>query len=53
MDERINQILAEAKKAPKRSYSIYTHFSRLIYDLGLDWKSNERALKKLADILKV
>ena len=51
--KQLDQIFAEAKKAQKRSYAVYSSFSNRIFDLGLDHRSGETALKKLAKILKV
>mgnify|MGYP007115391730 CR=1 FL=1 len=51
--EALNKILTEARKAPKYSYSVYSGFARRIFNLGLDHKSGERALIKLAQILRV
>lgn len=50
---RVKEILNCAKKAPKRSYAVYSHFSNQIFDVGLDWKSGEKALQQLANILRV
>lgn len=50
---QVKVILTEARKAPKRSYSVYNTFSGRIFALGLDWKAGQTALKQLADILKV
>lgn len=50
---KVKEILNRAKKAPKRSYAVYSHYSNQIFDVGLDWRAGEKALQQLANILRV
>ena len=51
--EALDRLFADAKRAPKGSYSVYSSFSNRVFNMGLDNKTAERALIRLANILKV
>lgn len=51
--EELEKILSEAKRAPKKSYAVYSQFANRIWGLGLGYLDGENALQKLAKILKV
>lgn len=52
-EKKLDEIMARAKLDLKRNYTIYHNYKRLIEDLELDPKTFEKAIRTLADILKV
>lgn len=53
MDEKLNQIFLNAKRACKGSYPTYESYKSQIAGLGLPSKKYEEAIIKLAKILRV
>ena len=51
--EKLNLIMAQAGRDIKGNYHIYHSYRRMLEDLELTSKEFERAVKQLANILKV